>query len=73
MLIEEGPCGIWMLTKCARNRSGIYKRGLAPTLRARDGPTVEIVKPKAAVFQQASFPQLPEVGMVDTEGYIYIR
>ncbi|KAJ5901428.1 reverse transcriptase [Penicillium tannophilum] len=70
-VVEEGPRGMWRLAKWARNRSGVYERGLTPTLRTRDGAAAETVEQKAAAFQQAFFPQPPEADMADTEGYIY--
>ncbi|KAJ5552062.1 reverse transcriptase [Penicillium frequentans] len=71
-VVDEGPRGMWRLAKWARNRSGVYERGLTPTLRTRDGATTaETVEQKAAAFQHAFFPQPPEADMADTEGYIY--
>ncbi|KAJ5809036.1 reverse transcriptase [Penicillium pulvis] len=70
-VMEEGPRGMWRLAKWARNHSGVYERGLTPTLRARDGSTAETMEQKAAAFQHAFFPQPPEADITDTEGYIY--
>jgi hypothetical protein len=70
-VVEDGLRGMWRLAKWARNRAGVYERGLTPTLRARDGSVAESVDQKAAAFQQAFFPQPPDADMTDTQEYIY--
>ncbi|KAJ5639865.1 uncharacterized protein N7484_007727 [Penicillium longicatenatum] len=49
-VVEDGPRGMWRLAKWARNRAGMYERGLTPTLRARNGSAAESVDQKAAAF-----------------------
>jgi hypothetical protein len=70
-VIEEGPHGMWRLTKWARNRDGAYERGITPSLKQLDGTVAETVDEKASAFQATFFPQPPPADLSDTINFNY--
>ncbi|KAG0158942.1 hypothetical protein PDIDSM_6462 [Penicillium digitatum] len=67
-VIEEGPGGMWRMSKWARNRQGAYDRGHAVNQDTRG--LAETVEEKAAAFQQAFFPVPPPADLSDIDSKV---
>lgn len=63
---EEGPRGLWRLTKWARSREGLYEQGITPPLD-KDGYTAETPDEKAELFRQVFFPEPPPADLSDID------
>ncbi|KAG0158576.1 hypothetical protein PDIDSM_6091 [Penicillium digitatum] len=67
-VIEEGPGGMWRMSKWARNRQGHMTRGHA--VNQIPGGLAETVEEKAAAFQQAFFPVPPPADLSDIDSKV---
>ncbi|QQK42055.1 reverse transcriptase [Penicillium digitatum] len=68
-VIEEGPGGMWRMSKWARNRQGAYDQGVTPSIKIPGG-LAETVEEKAAAFQQAFFPVPPPADLSDIDSKV---
>ncbi|EKV14892.1 Reverse transcriptase, putative [Penicillium digitatum PHI26] len=67
-VIEEGPGGMWRMSKWARNRQGAYDQGVTPSIKILGTEDLaETVEEKAATFQQAFFPVPPPADLSDID------
>ncbi|KAJ5393042.1 hypothetical protein N7465_012016 [Penicillium sp. CMV-2018d] len=72
-VIEDGPAGMWRMGKWARNRQGVYDKGITPSIKILGTEDLaETVEEKAAAFQQAFFPIPPPADLsdIDQESYL---
>lgn len=70
---EQGPRGMWCLSKWARNRDQV-SGGVIPPLRAPDSEVVaETDAEKVDLLRQAFFPKPPEADLADLDRTSYQR